>query len=368
MTAPRPSHHVRISTPGRVCLFGEHQDYLELPVIPCAISLRITMDATSIPAREARIHLPDIGREERFGLAGWVPYTVERDYFRSAANVMLRHGYTYSDGIEAVVHGEIPINAGTSSSSALIVTWIGVLARLSDQRVSLDPDSCARLAHEAEVLEFGEPGGMMDHFSTAYGGVVAIEFHPSIKLSPLPAALKTFVLGDSGEPKDTKGILARVKDRVVDASQLLCVEQPGFSLQTADESDIDAFSAVLDASQRVLLRGTLRNHAITTTALGLLSAPAVDHEAVGRLLTEHQAVLRDVLRISTPKIDRMLDAALKAGAVGGKINGSGGGGCMFAYAPEHPERVAEAIERVGGKAYVITADVGTRFEALEALD
>ena len=368
MATQRTSHGLRISTPGRVCLFGEHQDYLGLPVIPCAISLRITMDATKIPACEARIHLPDIGREERFGLDGHVPYTVERDYFRSAANVMLRHGYTYSGGIEAVVHGEIPINAGTSSSSALIVTWIGTLARLSDQQASLDPDACARLAHEAEVLEFGEPGGMMDHFSTAYGGVLAIEFYPSIRVSTLPAALKTFVLGDSGEPKDTKCILARVKDRVVDATSLLRAKQPGFSLQTAEERDLDAFSGVLDASQGEMLCGTLRNHAITKTAFGLLDDIAVDHHAVGRLLTEHQAVLRDVLRISTPKIDRMLDAALGAGAVGGKINGSGGGGCMFAYAPEHPERVAEAIEREGGKAYIITADVGTRVEALEVPD
>ena len=97
------------------------------------------MDAARIPAREARIHLPDIGREERFALKGAVPYTVERDYFRSAVNVMLRHGYTYSNGIEAVVHGEIPINAGTSSSSALIVTWIGMLARLSDQQTIARP-------------------------------------------------------------------------------------------------------------------------------------------------------------------------------------------------------------------------------------
>lgn len=367
MGTSHTSHDLTISTPGRVCLFGEHQDYLGLPVIPCAISLRIRMDATRIPAREARIHLPDIGREECFALNGRVPYTEERDYFRSSVNVMLRHGYTYSGGIEAVVRGEIPINAGTSSSSALIVTWIGTLARLSDQQTSLDPDACARLAHEAEVLEFGEPGGMMDHFSTAYGGVIAIQFHPSIRVKPLPALLKTFVLGDSREPKDTKGILARVKDRVVDATRLLREKQPAFSLQTAEERDVNAFSGVLDASQRELLRGTLRNHGITRTALGLLDEAGVDHEAVGRLLTEHQAVLRDVLGISTRKIDRMLDAALKAGAAGGKINGSGGGGCMFAYAPEHPERVAEAIEREGGKAYIIAPDVGTRVEALEVL-
>lgn len=368
MATLHTSPDLRISTPGRVCLFGEHQDYLGLPVIPCAISLRITMDAGRIPAREARINLPDIGREERFPLKGAVPYTVERDYFRSAVNVMLRRGYTYSNGIEAVVHGEIPINAGTSSSSALVVTWIGMLARLSDQQTMLDPDACARLAHAAEVMEFGEPGGMMDHFSTAYGGVIAIDFHPAIRVRPLPAVLRTFVLGDSREPKDTKGILARVKDRVVDATLLLRAKQPAFSLLSAEAGDLEAFSGALDEAQRELLRGTLRNHAITKTAFELLDDVTVDHHAVGRLLTEHQAVLRDVLRISTPKIDRMLDAALKAGAAGGKINGSGGGGCMFAYAPEHPERVAEAIEREGGKAYIITADVGTRVEALEVLD
>jgi galactokinase len=44
----------------------------------------------------------------------------------------------------------------------------------------------------------------------------------------------------------------------------------------------------------------------------------------------------------------------------GKINGSGGGGYMFTYAPKNPEHVAEAIEKVGGKAYIIQADEGTR--------
>ena len=56
----------------------------------------------------------------------------------------------------------------------------------------------------------------------------------------------------------------------------------------------------------------------------------------------------------------MLDASINAGALGGKITGSGGGGCMFAYAPKNPEIVAKAIEEVGGKAYIIQSDVGTK--------
>jgi galactokinase len=56
----------------------------------------------------------------------------------------------------------------------------------------------------------------------------------------------------------------------------------------------------------------------------------------------------------------MLDAAMSAGALGGKINGSGGGGCMFVYAPNDPKKVAEAIEKVGGKSYLIRIDDGTK--------
>jgi galactokinase len=80
-------------------------------------------------------------------------------------------------------------------------------------------------------------------------------------------------------------------------------------------------------------------------------------------LNQHQQNLREHKRISTPKIDRMIQASLDSGALGAKINGSGGGGCMFAYAPENPEKVVEAIEKEGGKAYIIRVDQGTKSES-----
>jgi galactokinase len=46
--------------------------------------------------------------------------------------------------------------------------------------------------------------------------------------------------------------------------------------------------------------------------------------------------------------------------LGGKINGSGGGGCMVAYPPKHAEIVDAAIEKVGGKSLIISSDSGTR--------
>ncbi len=352
----------RVSAPGRICLFGEHQDYLQLPVVACAISLRIVIDGRRSPGKEALIHLPDVASEETFPLGIRLMYTKQRDYLRSSVNVLLQHGYTFPFGIEATVRGNIPINAGTSSSSALVVAWIALLQKLSGQAHLSKPEDIARLAHEAEVLEFEEPGGMMDHFSSAVGGVLAIDFVPEIALEPVNASLGTFILGDSREPKDTAEILARVKNQVLRIFGDLKNRFPEFSLHTVMEDDLGAFKDHLTPEQSNLLRGTIQNRELTRLARIELTNSSLRHRHIGELLSRHHAVLRDVLRISTPKIDRMLAAAIAAGAYGGKINGSGGGGCMFAYAPEDPERVARAVEEAGGRAFIVSLGSGVRNE------
>jgi galactokinase len=357
-----PDHTARriaVSTPGRICLFGEHQDYLMLPVIPAAISLRMTIEGTPRNDPQVRIDLPDVGGVEKFSFNHPLTYRKPADYFRSAAVVLRRHGAALSRGFEGVVKSSIPIRAGTSSSSALAVSWVHLLSLLDELDPPLSPEQIARLAHEAEVLEFHEAGGMMDQYSTALGGIIAIDFRPTLGIERIECDPGTFVLGDSLEPKDTQVILSRVKQRVLDIVARLRERRPGFSLLDATGEDAAGPVVSLTPKERLLLAGTIRNHEITRAARRLLAGKPLDRRRVGTLLTEHQAILRDVLGISTPKIDRMIDAAMRAGAYGGKINGSGGGGCMFAYAPEHPEAVAEAITREGGRAYVVTVDKGT---------
>jgi galactokinase len=353
---------MRVSSPGRVCLFGEHQDYLDLPVVPLAISLRVAVEGARRADARVNIELPDIGSQDSFSFEGPLVYRRDRDYFRSAVNVMRRAGFTFSSGFDCVVRGEVPISAGTSSSSALVVSWVSFLARMSDEGAELAPEECARLAHAAEVLEFNEPGGMMDQYAASFGGLLAISFHPVVHVERLDAPLGSFVLGDSGEPKDTMAILARVKNRVLAITRRLAEKNPEFSLHTVARGDVDRFSGELTSGERALLGGTIRNRDFTREALSLLRGPSIEHRELGRLLNEHQAVLREVLKISTPKIDRMLNAALRAGAHGGKINGSGGGGCMFVYAPENAEAVAREIEGAGGKAHIVRADAGVRVE------
>lgn len=346
-----------VSAPGRICLFGEHQDYLGLPVITAAIDLRVTISGGFSIDEKNRIYQPDIGEYDVFSLHFPLSYSKERDYYKSALNVLQRAGLDLRRAVEVVVKGEIPINSGTSSSSALIVAWIGFLLKMAGDERAHDPLLIAKLAHRAEVLEFEEPGGMMDHFATAFGGVQFIDFNDAGGPEKLRDDLGTFVLGDSMQPKDTKGILARVKDGALEGLRIV-----GKDIHDISFDDVNAFEDKLSKTQYQVLCANIANRGITLAARKLMTSENFDRQKLGELLTEHHRQLRDGLQISTPKIERMINAALNAGALGAKINGSGGGGCMFAYAPEHAHAVAQAIQAQGGRAYIIHVDRGVTFK------
>lgn len=177
--------------------------------------------------------------------------------------------------------------------------------------------------------------------------------------------LKTFVLGNSHQPKDTKYILSHVKNQILDVDKILKKIDPDFLLQSVKIEELNQYSKHLSQPQYQILEGTIRNRDLTVIARKELANKNPDHKMIGQLLTEHHIVLRDILGISTPKIERMIDSAIKAGAYGAKINGSGGGGCMFAYSPEDSEKVKSAIENSGGEAFIILPDSGSRQEFME---
>ncbi len=356
------SKTIKVSTPGRICLFGEHQDYLGLPVIAAAISRRVSIEGSQFIDSKADIQLPDIKRSMNFDIFPEMAYQSNRDYFRSALNILQRVGFTFKNGVKCTVQGNIPINSGTSSSSALLANWVHFLSLIADNPKAISTEEIAEIAYLAEVVEFKEAGGMMDHYSTACGNVIYLQSGPKIKVENLKPKLGTFVLGDSQEPKDTVGLLKRVKGGVLIAINKIKKEFLDFSISAATFEDLDNFKGLLTFEEQELILGNIDNHRILNQALELLKSDSFEDKQLGELLNQHQFNLRENLKISTSKIDRMIEAGLDAGALGGKINGSGGGGCMFVYAPDNPEKIAQAIENQGGKAYVITVDEGTKIE------
>lgn len=351
-------HHLRVSAPGRICLFGEHQDYLGLPVVAAAIDLRIRVQAAPREDGLLVVEMPDTGETTRIDPAAEQVYAHHRDYLRSSINVLRRAGARWSRGYTAVMRSTIPINAGVSSSSAMTVMWLRFLLQIADNPPSFEPEDLARWGYQAEVTEFGDPGGMMDHYCAALGGLLWIDTRPPFFAERIVEALDGFVLGHSLEPKATLETLAQTRREVTDGLARMKEVMPSFDLARTPLAEVEGLFKYLQPASAKRLRANLVNRNITQEARRALTDR--DEVKIGHLLTLHHAQLRDGLDLSTPKIERMLEASLATGALGGKINGSGGGGTMFAYAPGCQRAVAEAIEREGGITYVVHIDKGAQ--------
>ena len=79
-----------VSAPGRIWLFGDHQDFLGLAVIAAAIDRQITIKGTPRDDQVIHIEMPDIDDSDSFNLQDTIPYRGQRDYLRSVVNVLRR--------------------------------------------------------------------------------------------------------------------------------------------------------------------------------------------------------------------------------------------------------------------------------------
>jgi galactokinase len=258
------------------------------------------------------------------------------------------------------IKGDIPIAAGLSSSSALAVA--AVLSFSNIMGVKMTKREIADTAFHAEVEEFGESGGKMDHYASVFGQPLYLD---SSGPTLLPAILGGFVIGDSLEPKtDTVGDLAKIREEAEEGYRLLGTHIQDFDRRTTSLDEIEKYTELLPDSCRLTTITTMQNRDLTYRAREMLSSPRPNPEVLGKMIDQHHALLRDGLHRSTDKIEHMIGAAKESGALGCKINGSGGGGTMVAYAPGCESAVAEAIESAGGVAYTVEIGQGATLTIL----
>ncbi len=224
--------------------------------------------------------------------------------------------------LHVALHSDFPVGAGLGGSSAAGVALQAALAAWRGE--APDADALARRSREVEVGELGVAGGWQDHLAAAHGGALAIRFTPAgIETRRIPLARRT-----------------------VRALERQCI------VAYTGEARVSAhtISGVLDA--------WARGDATVTAALARMAelaermAEALGEGRVddlGHLVGEHWAWQRALHpAIPTPAIDRMIDAARGAGALGAKALGASGGGCVLAVAPEAKAReVRRTMERFG---------------------
>ena len=346
----------QVKAPGRVCLFGEHSDYLGLDVIAAAIDMVIEIVAKPRDDNIIHIDYQDLGKRDEFSLDSEIEYQNKRDYIRSSFNVMRRKGFIPTRGWNLQVSGNIPIAAGLSSSSAMTVGAILAITEMAGKNLS--KEEVALTAYDAEVAEFDESGGTMDHFASAVGGIIHIDME-SKKVTELPAELDSFVIGDSGEQKkDTVGDLRYIRTTVENEYAAIKKKISTFDHRKTPANMVYELTRRKPSKERQMAEATLRNRDLTYQAVEVLRDIKPDAYVLGEMLDEHHEILRDDLDRSTSKIEKMIQVARGAGAVGCKINGSGGGGSMLAYASGWEKEVASAIQLAGGTAHIVKVGRG----------
>jgi galactokinase len=348
--------------PGRTCLFGDHQDYLGLPVIACAINRDIKITAIQNDSHVFKINMEDINEIRVIDIYETFPELESRDYFASSLRVLRRHGCVPNVGYDIMVKGNIPINSGTSSSSALLLSWINFLIEAYGVDDKVTPEFISEIGYKSEVLEHGEPGGMMDHYSIGVGNIVHIDTRTPFNCSIIGTQLKGLITGVSGVPKETIGLISELKGNALLAISIIKEQFKDFDLNQTEIVELKKYCNYLPDRLIPFFEAAIKNHHYTKQALIEFNKTSLDLKRIGELMNKHHAVLRDLLKITVPRIDAMINAALQAGAYGAKIVGSGGGGSIVVIAPPQDEtKVIDAILAAGAKeAYAVSVDPGVR--------
>lgn len=351
---------IKVSAPGRICLFGEDQDYMGLSVITAAINLRTYVEGGFSNNNKISIDFLDIRDKDDFYCNEFPKYRRKRDYIRSAFNVFKRN-YEVSKGLNCKIYSKLPIGAGLSSSSVLVVAWIKFLNEAFD--TNLTPEQIADLAYQAEVREFNEKGGNMDHFASAlgFGMFMDCKNPPHIEKINLDPFKNSFVIGDTCVKKETLRTHNVRRAEFDEGIRRIKEFIPKFNLKTTPLSEVEKFLEELPRNPSKRLWALLQVRDVVHSAKEELEKNNPDVERVAELIDLHHSAMRGGLENSTPQAERIIQESKKGGALAGKIVGSGNGGCVVIFCPDSQKKVAKIINsKCNGKAYIVSIDEGIK--------
>ncbi|NUK10254.1 galactokinase [Streptomyces lunaelactis] len=317
------------AAPGRVNLIGEHTDYNDGFVMPFALPHTTVATASRRDDGVLRLHSADVpggavelrvddlapGR----GPGGWTDYP---------AGVVwsLREAGHAVGGADLHYESTVPTGAGLSSSAALEVVTALALSDLYE--LGLERRRMARLCQRAENVYVGAPTGIMDQTASACctaGHALYLDTRDlSLRQIPFDLAvlgLELLVVDTRVEHAHSEGEYGKRRAGCEAGAAALGVP----ALRDVPYAALgDALSRLDDPEVRALVRHIVTENHRVERVIALLEAAEV--RAIGPVLTEGHASLRDDFGISCPELDLVVDTALSAGALGARMTGGGFGG------------------------------------------
>jgi|YelNatPaOPRAMG01_1025707.scaffolds.fasta_scaffold00278_25 mevalonate kinase len=304
------------SAPGKTILFGEHFILYGCPALSMAINLYSKVFAEKRQNSIIQIYSKNLNIIEKFNKNSSNNEALKS--IKIAADEVLKLA-NQNLGLNLTIESEIPPAAGLGSSAATAVSTIASIAELLN--LNITKDKIIELAFSPEKFIHGKPSGI-DHTTSTLGGIIYYEPNLGFKKFNVMIDIQALI-AYSGIPKATKEQIIKVKDYL--------------------EKNKERKNRILNEFNEIV-----------SSAVEALKNK--DLEMLGNLMNQNQKLLKEI-KVSNPILDKIVETAVKNGALGAKITGAGGGGSIIALVTnENKEKVFKKLKEVSKEVYFIKID------------
>lgn len=347
--------------PGRVNLIGEHTDYNQGFVLPCAINRGTVIAAKLRNDSQMNVHAVDINNQ----LSSWdVSRKIISDlehswanYLRGVCTEFQTMGHSLQ-GVDMVIHGNIPQGTGLSSSASLSVAFATLLNKVNSTRLSLK--EIALICQTSENNFVGCKCGIMDQLISTLGQADKALLIDCMDLSyesiPIPKDMSVLII----DSKVTRGLIDSEynirREQCQNAAKILGLP----SLCLANMEQLETAKTKMDNT--VFHRA---KHVITENNRVIDFSNAIkahNHYEISTLMQQSHLSMKNDFNITTPEIDTLVNiVSNEIGDAGGvRMTGGGFGGCVVALIPtKYCSSVVTAVENNYSKASGLIADIHT---------
>lgn len=331
--------------PGRVNLIGDHVDYNDGFVLPMALQFGTVI----VGKRNGTESTCDVvtcseGIQEGLKRAQFDSGSIAKGspkWLNYVKGVMF-HFRRPVPGFDAVIHTNVPVGSGLSSSAALEVATLTFLEQLTGQRAGSEADS-AKLCQRAEHTFANVPCGIMDQL-IAIGGranhALLIDCR-NLATEPIPFEapdLAVLICNSSVKHELSSSEYPVRRKQCQEALELM-------GLDSYRDASLDHLKALQNASELLVRRARHVITEIQRTTEAAAALRANDFAKMGALMKESHRSLSEDFEVSCHEVDLLVEATLQApGVIGSRITGGGFGGCTVTLVER--QALADVVKHV----------------------
>ncbi|EJF7711242.1 MULTISPECIES: galactokinase [Providencia] len=350
---------IYVQAPGRVNLIGEHTDYNDGFVLPCAINYQTMTAAAKRDDRIIRVVAADYHNEcDEFSLDSDITFLPEKmwaNYIRGVVKFLLQRGFSFN-GCDIAVSGNVPQGAGLSSSASLEVVIGQTLKAL--YQLDISQQDIALNGQQAENQFVGCNCGIMDQLISACGdaGHALLIDCRSLALFPIsiPDDLVVMIINSNKQRGLVGSEYNTRRQQCEEAANL-------FGVKALRDVTFDDFLQQQHQLSPVVAKRA--KHVISENERTLAAAKALtqnDLLQLSELMAQSHISMRDDFEITVKEIDTLVDIVKSVlGVQGGvRMTGGGFGGCVVAVMLQQcVQPVIDAVEAQYQKVTGLQADI-----------